>query len=48
MIISLRVKSRGSSAGTATGYGLDDRGSGGVIPGGGLKILSSPPRPDRF
>jgi hypothetical protein len=39
-------KSRDCAVGIATGYGLDDRGIGVRVPGG-LRIFSSPSRPDR-
>jgi hypothetical protein len=38
---------RGSVVGTATGYGLDDRGVGVRVPVGS-RILTSPYRPDRL
>jgi hypothetical protein len=40
-------QSRDSSVGIALGYGLDDQGSRGSIPGGGWEFFSSP-RPERF
>jgi hypothetical protein len=43
-----KIKSRDSSVGIVTGYGLDDRGSGGSFPEGGWKFFSSPPRPERL
>jgi hypothetical protein len=39
------VRSRGSSVGITTGYGLDGRGS---IPGRGKGFVSSPQGPDRL
>jgi hypothetical protein len=45
---SFTNKSQGSSVGITTGYGLDDRGSGGSIPGEVWEFFSSPSRPDRF
>jgi hypothetical protein len=41
------IRSRDSSVGIATGYGLDDRGVGVRVPVGEI-ILSSPRRPDRL
>jgi hypothetical protein len=41
------VRSRDSVVGIATGYGLDDRGVGVLVPVGS-RIFSSPRRPDRF
>jgi hypothetical protein len=41
-------RSRDSSVGIATGYGLDDRGGGGVLVPVGSKIFTSPCRPDRL
>jgi hypothetical protein len=43
IIIIIRNKSRDSSVGVATDYGLDDRGS---IPSSGSEFFSSPPSPD--
>jgi hypothetical protein len=41
------LKSRDSSVGIATGYGLDDQGGGVRVPVGS-KIFTSPYRQDRF
>jgi hypothetical protein len=41
------IRSRDSSVGIATGYGLDDRGVGVPVPEG-LRMFSSPRRPDRL
>jgi hypothetical protein len=41
------ARSRDSIVGTATGYGLDDRGIGVRVPVGS-RIFSSPRRPDRL
>jgi hypothetical protein len=43
----MQFKSRDSSVGTATGYGLDDRGVGVRVPVG-TRIFSSTRRPDWF
>jgi hypothetical protein len=43
--LSSLCKSRVSTVGIATGYGLDDRGVGVRVPVG-TKIFSSPRRPD--
>jgi hypothetical protein len=42
-----RLRSRDSSVGIATSYGLDDRGFGVRVPVGS-RIFSSPNRPDRL
>jgi hypothetical protein len=44
---TIRNRSRDSSVGIATSYGLDDRGIGVRVPVGS-RILSSPDRPDRL
>jgi hypothetical protein len=41
------LESRGSSVGRATGYSLDDKGAGVLVPVGS-RILASPCRPDRL
>jgi hypothetical protein len=41
-------KSRDSSAGIETGYGLDDRMIGGSNPDRGWKFFSTPPHPDQI
>jgi hypothetical protein len=41
-------ESRDSSVGIATGYGLDDQGSGVLLPVGAGNYFSSPLRPVRF
>jgi hypothetical protein len=45
--IPIECSSRDSLVGTATGYGLDDRGVAVRVPVGS-RIFSSPRRPDRF
>jgi hypothetical protein len=47
LILPTILRSRDSSVGTATGYGLDDRGIGVGVPVGS-RIFSSPRRPDRL
>jgi hypothetical protein len=47
LIRTVARMSRDSSVGTATGYGLDDRGVGVGVPVGS-RIFSSPHRPDRL
>jgi hypothetical protein len=42
-----RRRSRDSSVGIATGYGLDDKGGGNSSPSR-VKIFTSPYRPDRL
>jgi hypothetical protein len=44
-VYSVNYRSRDSSVGTATGYGLDDRGVGVPVPVGS-RIFSSPRRAD--
>jgi hypothetical protein len=47
-ILTYSERSQDNAVGTATGYGMDDRGAGVRVPVGSVILLSSPHRPDRL